>query len=112
MSLTRNGIAYNFHYSPYEVKVPYKNNDLIFRFSSANNVKKFKDKKDNNRDVINYSLSKRFKTNIMLDFIADLKLYTLIETRGFLIISKDNEFECLEEVIFDGQNLTKKNLQD
>lgn len=112
MSLTRNGISYKFHESPYETKVTYENIDLIFRFSSANNVKKFLNKSTNNRDVVNSSLSKRFKINVTLNFLADLKLYTSVETRGFLIISEGNYFECLEEVEFDGHHLTKKNLQD
>jgi len=112
MTLTRNGIAYNFHQSPYKVKLSYENKDLIFKFSSSNNVNKFLKKISSNRDTINLSLSKRFKVNLSLDLIADIKLYTLIETRGFLILHKDNVFECLEEVVFDGNNLTKKNFQD
>ena len=112
MTLTRNGIAYNFYNSPYELKVSYNNNDLLFRFSSANNVNKFKNKLKENRENIKVSLSKRFKINLSLDLVADIKLYNSIETRGFLIIHKDEYFECLEEVEFDGIKMTKKNLQD
>ena len=112
MTLSRNGIAYNFDNSPYQVKMSYENFDLIFRFSSKNNVSKFLNKYLDNRGMINNSLSKRFKINLSFDLIADIKLYTLVESRGFLIIHKDDRFECLEEVEFDGINLTKKNLQD
>lgn len=112
MKLTRGGIAYDFYESPYELKVSYTNFDLIYKFSSAKNVNKFKSKLNIQRTNIHESLSKRFKINLYLDFVADLKLYSLIETRGFLIISEDSVFECLEEVTFDGINLTKKNLQD
>ena len=112
MTLTRNGIAYNFHSSPYEVEVKYKNFNLIYRFSSKNNVNKFLNKQKENRTIINNSLSKRFKINLILDFIADLKLYSTVETRGFLIISEGNKLECQEEVIFDGLKVMKKNLQD
>lgn len=112
MTLSRNGIAYKFDTSPYELKVRYHDFNLIFRFSSENNIKKFLTKQDSNREKLQISLTKRFKINLSLDLIADLKLYSQVETRGFLILSKDMRFECLEEVVFDGQNLTKKNLQD
>lgn len=112
MTLSRNGIAYNFHSSPYQLKVTYDSFDLIFRFSSANNVQKFLNKMYENRDKVNLSLSKRFKINLVLNVIADIKLYSNVETRGFLIIGKDETFECLEEVEFDGLRMMKKNLQD
>lgn len=112
MTLTRHGIAYNFDISPYELKVRYDDFNLIYRFSSLNNLKKFTSKQDSNRDYVSNSLSKRFKINLSLDFVSDIKLYSIIETRGFLILSKDMRFECLDEVTFDGKTLTKKNLLD
>lgn len=112
MTISRNGIAYNFDVSPYELKVKYHDFNLIFRFSSNNNIKKFLNKQDSNREKLQISLSKRFKLSLSLDLIADLKLYTQVETRGFLILSKDMRFECLEEIAYDGVILTKKNLQD
>lgn len=112
MTLTRNGIAYNFYSSPYEVEVKYNNFNLTYRFSSKNNVNKFLSKQKETRLKINHSLSNRFKINLILDFIADLKLYSNVETRGFLIISEGINLECQEEVEFDGLKVMKKNLED
>lgn len=110
MELTRDGICYNFYKSPYEVKIDYDNGKhIIYRFSSKNNIKRFETKLKENRIKINGSLSKRFKFDIVQDIICDLKLYSLVETRGFLLISNGVFIECLENIQLNGVEVTNKN---
>ena len=109
-NLTRDGICYNFLKTPYEVKVPYYNNkELIYKFSSKNNVRRFKEKLEENRKKINDSISKRFKFDIQNDLICDIKLYSMIETRGFLITGNGVFLECLENIQLTGAEVTSKN---
>lgn len=113
MQLTRNGICYNFHKSPYTVEVTYYNDKKIkFMFSSKNNVERFKSKLKENREKINESLSKRFKFEIQNDIICDLKLYQTVETRGFLIYSNGVFIECLESIQLNGVEVTSKSLEE
>ena len=103
--LTRNGIAYNLSLSPYELKIKYDVNDYItFKFSSKLYKDSFENKLQLNRNTINSSLSKRFGFNIVNDKLSDLKLYSSIEKRGFLIECKEGLFECLNTIKLDGQN--------
>lgn len=102
--LTRNGIAYNFKESPYRVTIDYPEGDsIVFVFSSELYVNKFKRKIEDNRQKINFSLSNRFGFLIENNKIADLKLYSMTETRGFLILGKE-EYRCLDDIILDGTN--------
>lgn len=113
MQLTRNGICYNFHKTPYEVEVKYQNNKkIVYKFSSTNNVDRFKSKLQENRDKINESLSKRFKFAIEQDIICDLKLYQTVETRGFLICSNGVFIECLESIQLTGVEVTSKSYEE
>lgn len=103
--LTRNGIAYNLSLSPYKLTVKYDKDDYItFKFSSQLYKDNFENKLKLNRDTINSSLSKRFGFNIVNDKLSDLKLYSSIEKRGFLIESKEGLYECLNIIKLDGQN--------
>ena len=109
MQLTRNGICYNFYKTPYEVTVNYHNGKTItYKFSSQNNIDRFNNKLQENRDKINDSLTKRFKFTIVENMICDLKLYQTIETRGFLICSNGEYIECLDHIQLNGNNVTKK----
>lgn len=105
VKLTRSGIAHDLKLSPYKVSVHYEEGDeLIFVFSSKMYTEKFKEKIEDNRDKINESLSKRFGFMIHINKIADLKLYSMIETRGFLIVGKE-DYLCPEDIILDGTTL-------
>lgn len=102
--MTRAGVCYNFPKSPYKVTV----NGLTFVFSSQLHVEKFKDNLKENRDIINYSLSKRFGFTVDVDIVADVVLYKKIEKRGFLITNvHGNEFTP-DNFRFDGGSLYVK----
>lgn len=103
--LTRNGISYNLRLSPYEHLIKYPNGENIkYKFSSLLYKDKFIEKIDGNRETISRSLSKRFGINISNDVLCDLKLYSSIEKRGFLIETKEGYYECLNIIRLDGQN--------
>ncbi len=103
--LTRNGIAYNLSLSPYKTTVKYGEDDyIIFMFSSKMYKENFKNKLKINRENISNSLSKRFGFTIKLEKLCDLKLYSSIEKRGFLIETREGKYECLNTIKLDGQN--------
>ena len=111
--LTRNGIAYNFDISPYKATVNYSKDDSItFTFSSELYKEKFLTKLDENRSIINNSLSKRFGFDIVNDKLSDIKLYSSTEKRGFLLEIKDNKYSCLSTIKLDGQNKIQKKSQE
>ena len=102
--LTKCGIAYDFNISPYKVTIEYPENDeMIYTFSSNFYKEKFMDMLDDNRKKINDSLTKRFGINIEFNILADIKLYSTIEKRGFLIEDKKGKFECLNIIRLDGK---------
>ena len=111
--LTRNGIAYNLKLSPYEFLVNYSNGESIkYKFSSLLYKDNFTKKIDNNRETINGSLSKRFGIDISNDILCDLKLYSSIEKRGFLIETEEGSYQCLNTIKLDGQNkILKKSVE-
>ncbi len=103
--LTRNGIAYNLSLSPYKLTVKYDKDDYItYKFSSQLYKDNFQNKMKSNRENIKNSLSKRFGFIIVNEKLSDLKLYSIIEKRGFLLETKEGIFECLNTIKLDGQN--------
>lgn len=112
MQLTRAGVSYNLHKSPHLLEMDYEETKVIFHFSSATYRIKFLSRSGENRRAINTSLSNRFGFNVKADLLADLKLYSTIEKRGFLI-SVNGEFaECQNNIILDGQKPTIRSFQD
>lgn len=108
--LTRAGISYDFDTSPYKLKVEYNNGcELTFTFSGEYNLNSFKNKLNDNREKINNSLTNRFKIELECDILCDIKLYALIEKRGFLIEDKEERYECLNIIKLDGLMPTIKN---
>lgn len=106
--LTRSGIAHNLEISPYSLIVDYQDEQLEYIFSSQQYKEIFYRKFVDNRLKINESLSKRFGFKIENDKLADLKLYTMTEKRGFLIKGKE-EYKCLDTIELIGVNLIHKN---
>ena len=107
--LTRGGVAYDFDYSPYRQLIRYGSiSELTYIFSSELNKQRFNDRLEENRNKINESLSKRFGFKIINNKLCDIKLYSTIEKRGFLIKGKE-EYRCLNTIELDGLNLTIKN---
>lgn len=105
--LTKSGVAYDLTISPHKLEIKYdENNKMIYTFSSQLYKNKFIDKLEENRDKVNHSLSKRFGFNIENNLLCDIKLYTTIEKRGFLLDNTKERFECLNIIKLDGHNLT------
>lgn len=107
--LSRGKIAYDLNASPYTLTVKYKLHTLTYAFSSQLYRDKFDKTLKENRLKINESLSKRFGFVCVCDEIADLRNYATIEKRGFLIYKGLVKFECLNDIIFDGQMMMKPN---
>lgn len=110
VKMSRNNIAYDFHASPYRLDVPYQEQTLRYVFSSELHKQKFYDRHLENREKINESLSKRFGFNVENEVLSDIRLYTTIEKRGFLIIEERTglEFLWLDNLTLDGGKLTKR----
>ena len=96
--ISRNGVYYDLQLSNFR----FKNGNLIFVFSSQLHLNNFKKKYKENRDIINYSLSKRFKCKVDVSQLADVVLYRKIETRGFLIVTVEGKELCQNNLTFDG----------
>lgn len=107
--LTRRGVAYDLNISPHRLEVPYEHETVVYVFSSALYKKKFYEQFLDNREVLGASLSKRFGFKVENDLLYDLKLYTTIEKRGFLILKDGVKFLCQENIILDGDRMTKQN---
>lgn len=107
--LTRSGVAYDLDISPHHLEVNYSEvHGLTFVFSSELYKSIFKRKQEENRKKINESLSKRFGFDISNDRLADIKLYSMTEKRGFLIKGKE-DYRCLDTIELNGVNLINKN---
>lgn len=90
MVITRNGVCYDLSISEYR----FTEGELTFVFSSKLHLEKFKKKLRENRDIVNYSLSKRFGFTVNVSYLADVVLYKKIETRGFLIVTNEGKELC------------------
>lgn len=108
--VTRSNVYHNgLDESIHRTEVHYGENDkLTFVFSSELYKNMFENKCITNRENINNSLSKRFKFDVKMNKLADIKLYITTEKRGFLIIGKE-EYRCLNNIRLDGENLTLRN---
>lgn len=106
--ITRNGIFYDLTNSHYKHKIE----DLTYVFSSKLHLEKFVKKLQENRDIINYSLSKRFGYSVDVSQLADLVLYKKIESRGFLIISDRGNSLCKDHIKYAGGKVTIKTLEE
>ena len=103
--LTRSGVAYDLTVSPHTLTYNYNGELLTYVFSSKLYMDKFIEKTDENREYINHSLSKRFGFTTVNNKLCDIKLYSLIEKRGFLIKNDKESFECLNTIKLDGTTL-------
>ena len=95
--------------TPYTHAINYGDEQIIYHFSSMVYKLKFINKKKDNREKINLSLTNRFGFEIKNNLLCDLKLYSQIEKRGFLIFNVEGEmFECLKSITLDGQRVIAK----
>lgn len=106
--LTRSKIAYDLSISPHRLNIDYGENSLEYVFSSDLYKRKFIEKQFDNREQISNSLTKRFGVSVKSPILSDLKLYTTIEKRGFLLFKDGVEVECLDRITLDGERVTLK----
>lgn len=104
MEITRNGVVHNLKFSPFKYRI----NNVTFYFSSYSHLKKYRERLKTNRETIIYSLYRRFKIKIYNNILCDIVLYSKLETRGFLLEYKGVFYECLGEVILNGENQIEK----
>lgn len=102
MILTRSGVAKDLKRSPFRIIL----NGVTYCFSSDKHLQKFKAQCYAYRAQVNLSLSHRFDYELDLSMIADLVLYRKIETRGFFIKYRGEEFTCQKLHVSSGDNLT------
>lgn len=105
-ALTRSNIAYDLTISPHSSVVDYGGEKIEFVFSSALYKSKFEEKRNEHRAAISESLSKRFGVPTRQDLLADFKLYTTIEKRGFLLRKNEVEITWQSGITLDGGTLT------
>ena len=101
---SRKGVYYDLTISPYRVTL----DDLTFVFSSRLHKDKFIAQYAAHRKKINFSLSNRFNVIVKFAPLADVVLYSKIETRGFLMIDKEGKTLCKNSIILSGESLTTK----
>lgn len=106
--LSRRGIAYNLHKSPYWTNINYGTFELTYVFSSPLIRDKFIAQVEDNRKKINLSLSKRFGFEIEACLLADIFLYKHTEHRGFLILNNEEEYTWQNIIVLSGESLMKK----
>lgn len=108
MKLTRSNVAHDLHYSPHRHTIEYDGEVVDYVFSSLFNMQRFIERVAENREVISTSLTKRFGFTIVNDVLSDLRLYTSIEKRGFLVENNKDVFECPDIITLDGKSLIMK----
>jgi hypothetical protein len=101
--LTRSKVAYNLGISPHRFETKYGNDDVTYVFSSDLYKRKFIERLVENRQSINSSLTNRFGYECVINELCDLKLYSSIEKRGFLVIVNNEEIICQENITLGGQ---------
>ena len=110
VKLSRGGVTNDLSVTPFTKKINYAcNNYLIFCFSSQLYLNKFQERLEENREKISLSLSNRFGFEVVNEVLCDIKLYSSIEKRGFLIKNHKEGFECLESILLDGKRTIIKN---
>lgn len=107
--LTRGKVCYNLKNTPYTLSMVYEGKQVTYHFSSSLYVEKFVCKRDEHRKSITESLSKRFGFTIDSTLIADLRLYSMIEKRGFLLSVDGDYVECQKDIILNGMRMITRN---
>ena len=103
--ISKNGVCYDLNVSAYRLTI----GNLTFVFSSQLHLDKFKKKYKENRSIINYSLTKRFNITVNVSELADVILYRKIETRGFMILTREGKELCLNNITYVGGEVTTQN---
>lgn len=103
---TANGVYYNLKESDYF----YDLDGMRFYFSSRFYQAKFESQAYFEIKRFNAALKKVYKNkfDINMSQLALIRLYTMIEKRGFYIIVREDEVTCVEDLAFVG-TVTFKN---
>lgn len=83
--LTPQGVCYDLEDTPYV----WEWRGVLWHFSSAPHMSKFRREVRKRELWLNDSLTRRFFVNVRVDFIADVQLYCQVESRGFYIVTND-----------------------
>lgn len=83
--ITKNGVCYDLRESPFT----FTWRGIVWFFSSASHREKFIHRVVAKEEWLDDSLSRRFKCSIHLPIVADVQLYTQVETRGFYCQTDD-----------------------
>lgn len=107
---TRNEIYYDLSQTAHTLNVDYGEQTLRYHFSSALYRFKFQQRMHDNRAIIRESLSNRFGIDINSIIIADLRLYNMIEKRGYYIknLTSGGTHTCQKSIILNGLKMTMK----
>ena len=99
-NITKNGVCYDIKHTPYT----YFRNGLLYHFSSATHMDKFRRDVVKREEWLRDSFHRRFKILIEPALIADLQLYIMIESRGFYVENVESGvvYKCQEEITLDG----------
>ena len=83
--ISKNGVCYDIRNSPYT----FEWRGICYFFSSENHRSKFIRGVRSKELWLDDSLSRRFECSVHLPILADIQLYTQVETRGFYIQTDD-----------------------
>jgi len=83
--ITKSGVCYTLSDSPFT----YEWRGITYFFSSESHRRRFMEKVRAKEEWLDDSLSRRFKCTVHLPILANIQLYTQIETRGFYIQTDD-----------------------
>lgn len=109
VKLSRGGICYNLEVTPFFKSEKYEDKKVTFNFSSEFYKNKFESQIKEHREKINQSLSKRFGLVYINPLLADIVLYSKVESRGFYLLINDEEYKCLSSIKLNGVNQIQKN---
>ena len=82
--LSKYGVSYDIKTTPYT----FMWRGLDYHFSTEAHRKKFRENVVKREEWLDDSLSRRFRCTVHLPILADIQLYTMIESRGFYIVSE------------------------
>ena len=96
MAMTSHGVCYNLHESPYT----FEWRGFVYFFSSEPHRAKFVRNLRKREEWLDDSLSRRFRCTVHLPILADVQLYSQVETRGFLIQTDDGSEYTLPSSVY------------
>ena len=108
--MTKSGVEANLKISPYAVQNNYNGKEVIYYFSTANNMDRFQTEADTFFTSVCTSLTNRFRIRFHLPkMFTDVVLYSRIEKRGFHVIFEGVEIKCVNDLKLIGAQLEKEN---